>query len=1165
MFVWLVIFGLAALVWMQSQHIGALRRRLTELERHFGVADDAMPEAPPRPQPRAAEPLLLDTPDAQDDREPLILDTPLLEDEPLLLDTPLPVASNDQDFEPPPVLTGTVHELPELMPEPMAAEPAPHEPPAKDSPFGALEKWIAEKGWAWIAGGAAALVASYIVLAGVAKLSPNLQLTFAIVLGLALIGASEWLRRTSAARPRLAIMLAGAGVVAFYAATWLAHVDNGPLETAQTAALFVLCAALLIGLSSLHGEALGVVAVAAALLAPALTDPDDWPTAAMTLFICAISTVTFGLAALRRWAWVAVATIAGLYLWFAAAIADDQIRRALSLLSFASLGGISLAFRAPRADDPDRLLTWRRAHLTLPAIATSVSSVLLIWVWLAASPAPSGGIAGPAWVGAAFVALAAAAVRARIATAATLFVAIAALAVGFMAYLRARFFFGPLGENFYPWVLFAALVVAVSAVLARPHRHARTMIAAAGAVGAALLVVLAAFSRDVWHSPDAWGPLFVGALILFGAAWRTSVQAQDVQGDRATGIWAGAGAALLLLGVESAFPAEARTTAHAGAALLLASGLVWQGWRTLGFAALAAAVLAIGHAMSPTLLNTALSGDIPIWGALTILATTALLLVAAGHVVDRNQTRPMMHEALTSAGAAIVLIGAFLTLRAVAATIQLDRIAEEALRALFLIGAGHAVMARPGQEMGRVGRWRGHVLITLGLCYAVLMAGLVLNPWWGQTAAQVIGPPVFDTLLLALAAPAALAAFAAYRLYPHEQQAARAYAVSGAGIGLMWAVLETRRLFHGTALAETPVGVLEGAIYALILIGSALAIAFYVRRHARDRRTFQQDLMEANPITTIAALGVAVLIMLIVRHPWWGGQNESASNTVGVGLAVLAQALAAAMAITLGWLLNSTQTTAAALPFTLTREVGAARAEDSARFAAAAAFALFAWSFGHGAIRWIYHQGAMDDGNVLSGLEGYAHAIWPLVFVLTAWEITSRFSANESVRAFVSDLQAIWASAIWAALGFAALGLCVLFNPWWGPAPVEMPTGFSLVLAMALLLVGAAASLAARRIDDVRWAEALPRATTILCIAYLFVALTILVRWIFHRGDMAERGVMSVELWTYPAVWALFGAFTIAWFSRTLRPAPPQAPGELLTIKPSGRRERRHGRRQRTP
>jgi uncharacterized membrane protein len=1167
-FVWLVIFGLAALVWVQSQHIGALRRRLTELERHFGAADDIAP-APEAPRPAPVEPLLLDTPLPPDDREPLLLDTPLPpeEQEPLLLDTPLPEASNDHEIEPVPASAAAVHRLPEPAQAANVA-PAP-EVAARTSPtwMQQLERWIAEKGWAWIGGGGGALVAAYIVGIGIAQLAPTAQLICVIALGAALLGASEWTRRTAIAQPRpiVAACLAGAGVAALYGAAWLAHGVHGMIGVATATTLLILCAGALIGLSILHGQVMSVLAVVAALLAPALTHAGLWPTAGLTLFICAVSAGGFGLAALRRWSWVAVATIAALYCWFASAIADDQIRRAWVVLSFASLGCVFLALRPARDAEERGFFSWRRAHLTLPAIATSISSVLLIWVWLATSPAPSGLVAGPAWVGSMFVALAAATVRLRVAAPATLAIAVAALAVGFMAYLRSRFFFGPLGADFYPFVLFAALVVAASALFARPHRHGRTMVASAGAGGSALLTVLAAFSREAWHSPQAWAPLLIGAAALFAAAWRTTRHAQEVETDRAVGVWAGAGAALLLLGIESAFPAEARTTAHAGAVLLLVSGLAWQRWRVLGYAALVAALLAIGHALSPTLLNAALTDAIPIWGALTILATTAVLLVAAGAVADRAQDRPVMRAALTGAGVIVVLIACFLTLRGIAASVRLDRFAEEALRALLLLGAGHALMGRPGQDLNAVGRWRGHVLMALGFAYAVIMAGLVLNPWWGQTPARVLGPPIFDTLMLAFAAPAALAGLAAYRLYPHEPTTARIYALASALFAIMWATLEARRLFHGASLDAAPVGVAEAATYGLFYLAVALAVAFAARTHARDRRPFMQDLLQANRTVTLAGVGVAALIMLIVRHPWWGGQAESASTALSTGLAVLAQAVAAAIAITLGWLQAATPSAPGALPFTLERQPGPARADESARFVCAAAAALFVWSFGHGAIRWLYHQGAMDDGNVLSGLEGYAHAIWPLVFVLGAWEATVWAPAREGVQAFVSDLRAIWASAVWAALGFAALGLCVLFNPWWGPAPVEMPTGFSLLLAMALLLIGAAASLATKRIEQVRWAEALPRVTTILCITYLFVALTILVRWIFHRGNMAAPGVIGVELWTYPAVWALFGAFTVAWFSRTFRPEPPQAPGDLLTIKPSGRRERRHGRRQRTP
>src|SRR5262249_49152263 len=131
------------------------------------------------------------------------------------------------------------------------------------------------------------------------------------------------------------------------------------------------------------------------------------------------------------------------------------------------------------------------------------------------------------------------------------------------------------------------------------------------------------------------------------------------------------------------------------------------------------------------------------------------------------------------------------------------------------------------------------------------------------------------------------------------------------------------------------------------------------------------------------------------------------------------------------------QAIAVLLALGLARALNVSRQMDPTRFAASAAAALFIWSFGHAAIRWLYHQGGMDDDPGFVQLEGYFHALWPLALVIVAASMTARARSRLPGRADLHDLQAIWAAAAWPALGFAALGLWVLYNPWWGLAPAR--------------------------------------------------------------------------------------------------------------------------------
>ena len=207
---------------------------------------------------------------------------------------------------------------------------------------------------------------------------------------------------------------------------------------------------------------------------------------------------------------------------------------------------------------------------------------------------------------------------------ATFAIAVGGLALGFIAYLRVRSF--ETSVDFYPMILSAAFLVIPFALYANAHRTGRALIAASGAIAAAVLTVLAASSRLEWHAFTAWAPLFSGAALSLIAARWSERSSQDRKIDNAIMWWGGAGAVLMMIGVESALAPEFRTLGHAAVSLLLSIALVWRGWRIAGWTALTAATLAIAHALSPTLIGMTLEKQLPLWAGLLTFAGAALLL-----------------------------------------------------------------------------------------------------------------------------------------------------------------------------------------------------------------------------------------------------------------------------------------------------------------------------------------------------------------------------------------------------------------------------------------------------------------------------------------------------------------------------------------------------------
>ena len=150
------------------------------------------------------------------------------------------------------------------------------------------------------------------------------------------------------------------------------------------------------------------------------------------------------------------------------------------------------------------------------------------------------------------------------------------------------------------------------------------------------------------------------------------------------------------------------------------------------------------------------------------------------------------------------------------------------------------------------------------------------------------------------------------------------------------------------------------------------------------------------------------------------------------------------------------------------------------------------------------------------------------------------------------------------------------------------------------------------RVRGLKW---MVPAATLACALHLFVAATLMIRWLYHGAELNTVGAGEVELWTYSTVWALFGAAALgigtvrndpvlrwvglavlltttvkvffidtAQLSGVIRAAsviclgavagvttwlvrrnrPPPSPGDLVTVKPSARRERRRVRRRKS-
>ncbi len=340
------------------------------------------------------------------------------------------------------------------------------------------------------------------------------------------------------------------------------------------------------------------------------------------------------------------------------------------------------------------------------------------------------------------------------------------------------------------------------------------------------------------------------------------------------------------------------------------------GWRGFGSAAIASALASFGSLLNPDLLRPLFAGHgSPVALAAAAAISAAVVFGASRMVHDKEKALPIA-DALATAALLIALTGAFLLLRfwgvEGAGTWRLDPFIESSLRTVLSLTAGLLSTLAVRDSSHPIGRWRGHVLLVLGLLQAALLQLLVLNPLWAYWVPAVSGPPLLDSLALGFLAPALLLGAAASQRVTRVQRLTTLYAASAFVFGVAWAVLEIRRLFQGVSLhiGIDHIGRAEVASYALLGLLLARGLVFAAGRKAGSLGGIGGSVRAAARVWTGFALAFAVVAYGDFASPWWGPITRPLDSQAVAALLLGLYLAGAAAAL---WLTRATEAAGEAL------------------------------------------------------------------------------------------------------------------------------------------------------------------------------------------------------------------------------------------------------------
>ncbi|MEI9415717.1 DUF2339 domain-containing protein [Mesorhizobium sp. Cs1321R2N1] len=709
--------------------------------------------------------------------------------------------------------------------------------------------------WAvWVGGIALALgglfLIRYTIEAGI--FGPGVRLTMAAVLGLVLVAAGEFIRRTGFKVPVQGVagayipaILTAAGAFILFGTVYAAHGVYGFIGPALAFTLLGAIGIATIAAALVHGQALAGIGLVGAMVTPVLIAsqaPNPW---ALFGYLAIVLAATGVIARMRDWKALMAAAFFGTGIWTILYMTDAPGANlsAILFIDIVTLVVLALVWLSSRGDEtgPARSFDW-------PSI---VPGLFVAFSALGLSVDPVFAAAGDALPGAVLLMVMVAVALYRPLALPLLYAAGLATVLIYLGIIpptsiASDFSSGALGVDGVPLAPANALslrlgiglgVVFVAAGLWAARRFAasaqiRAASWAAWGVIAPLVILLALwFTFGNLDRDFVYAAVAALLVVVFAASgeWIARADEPPLRGGVAVSFALGGAAVAGLLMLHMAFDSGWTTTLLGAAAIVPALATRWRYYPVLGWISVAAVIAVLGRvAFDPTIVGAEFLSTTPVFNwLLPGYGVPALAFgFAAWQLANTTDGRPRL--AMEAAAALFALLTLAMLVRHAmhGGVINSDAptLAEQAIYTLIAIGAGAILIAIDRRSPSSVLRYGSMAVGVVSVAFVVIQHFLVLNPLFTDESTGRI--PVFNLLFLAYLAPAVAAGgLALYSRGKRPKWYSAMLALVAALLAFAYATLSVRRLFKGEFIGLwSGLGQLETYTYSALWLAIGVAL-----------------------------------------------------------------------------------------------------------------------------------------------------------------------------------------------------------------------------------------------------------------------------------------------------------------------------------------------------